>query len=202
MVISMFFIQYILPSIIAIIVAFIAFLSNWSVLSIRIKKDFEAQKRQYELDNNRHVKNLHYEEKYKIYQSLSEKSLLMLKDSVMLFPPFFEDVPDNKEEQKKFYINLLNKASESYNDFIITFFSCASFVDRDVYDFFINVKEQCRFQITNFPIVKIKPIDNDILNNYELSDECCTRGFILGNMSEKICDFLKSKIKEEEKITI
>lgn len=99
------FLQYILPSLIAAVAAIIASVISVFVSKSKIKNEIEKQQKQFFLDNAKHIRQMHNEERFKIYHSLSEKSLEMVQTALMLFPPFLDSVPKDLEERTN-YIKL------------------------------------------------------------------------------------------------
>ena len=74
------FLTYILPYLVTIVVAFMSGFITFKIAAKQAKLDLIKQKEQFVLENNTHIRKIHYEEKFKIYRALSESFLSAILD--------------------------------------------------------------------------------------------------------------------------
>lgn len=194
------FLQYILPSLIAAASALIASVVSIFVSKSKINNEIEKQQKQFFLDNAKHIRQMRNEERFKIYHSLSEKSLEMVQTALMLFPPFLDYVPKDLNEKNELYKNRYKEAMTSYNCFSKCLFSNAPFIDENLYKKLMNYREMCRLQIAFYPDLILKKSEGYDETNENLKSECWKRGTQIATIQEQIIADIRKAIQEDETI--
>lgn len=194
------FLQYILPSLIAALAAIIASVISIFVSKSKIKNEIEKQQKQFFLDNAKHIRQMHNEERFKIYHSLSEKSLEMVQTALMLFPPFLDYLPKNLEERNELYKTRYKEATTAYDSFSKCLFSNAPFIDENFYKKLINYREMCRLQIMFYPDLILQKSEGYDESYEKLMSECWNRGTQIATIQEQIIAEIRKAIQEDETI--
>ena len=115
----------------------------------------KLEKFKSELSKKGYISKVRFDLEIQIYQQLSEYTLNMVFDNGLLFPIFTYVNPD-KEEQKKTELANYEKAAESYNMANSAIMKNAPFIPSDIYDKFIEIREECRKQLAMFSILRIR----------------------------------------------
>lgn len=194
------FLQYILPSLIAGVAAIIASVISVFVSKSKIKNEIEKQQKQFFLDNAKHIRQIHNEERFKIYHSLSEKSLEMVQTALMLFPPFLDSVPKNLEERNELYKARYKEATTAYDSFSKCLFSNAPFIGENIYKKLIDYREMCRLQIVFYPDLILQKNEGYDETYEKLRSECWNRGTQIATIQEQIIAEIRKTIQEDETI--
>lgn len=193
------FLQYILPSLIALVVAVVAGIFGYLQVKTTIKKNIEAIDKEHKLSNQDHIKRLHYEERFKIYKDLNEKLLLMIIDALSLFPPGLDtSLPQNMEDRIKEYRKRYNAACTSFNEFTKSLYGNGPFIEEDVFKKLMEIREKCNLQIVFYPSLVMAPDKTFEKENAKNKSDCWLRGSQLRKDLDEITAFMRNKIKEEE----
>lgn len=191
------FLTYILPYLVTLVVAFISGFITFKVATKQAMLDLIKQKEQFILENNSHIKKIHYEEKFKIYRALSESFLSAILDNSLLFPYGIDHVPQNESDKENFYLKRYENACRSIDKAMYALYSNAPFIDIDAFDKFDDILKFCRFQIIYYPdfvIKKNSPLD-------KLTEEktaCWKRTSEIDVKRKELMDYLREKIIKEE----
>jgi hypothetical protein len=94
------FLQYVLPYLVTIFLTLLSGFITYRVTMAQSKSDMAKQREQFLLEGKNYVKNLHSEEKFKIYHSLMETTLAEIQDTSLLFPYGLDYVPRDENEKK------------------------------------------------------------------------------------------------------
>lgn len=188
----------ILPYLVTILVAVLTGIITYLIAIKQSKLDFKKETELIQLDERKFVKELHNSEKYKIYHELCEKTLLMVQDSLFLFPPFLDQIPQDKEEQKVVFKERYKRACSSYDELTKCLFSNAAFIDEDIHQKFDEIRESCRLQIVFYPdfvLVNDPRFEEDYAKPKE---ECWKRGKKIDELQSALISFLRKKIDSFE----
>ena len=193
------FLQYILPSLIAVLGVCLSSFASLLISNNTIKNQFETQKEEYELEKKTHAKKIHNEEVYKIYHLLSEKTLSMIQANLYLFPHFIDKVPIDEEEKKKMYLERYKNACSTFDDLNLYLHQIAPFICEEVYDYFNSITDECRKQIIFYPDFFLKERYGFEKDDAITKNQCWDRGSEIAKKQEEIIDFLRNKINELER---
>jgi hypothetical protein len=80
------FLQYVLPYLVTISLTLLSGLITYKVAMAQSKSDMAKQREQFLLEGKNYIKNLHSEEKFKIYHSLMETALAEIQDTSFAVP--------------------------------------------------------------------------------------------------------------------
>lgn len=191
------FLTYILPYLVTIVVAFMSGFITFKIAAKQAKLDLIKQKEQFVLENNTHIRKIHYEEKFKIYRALSESFLSAILDNSLLFPNAIDHVPPTDSDREIFYLKRYENACKSIDKAMYTLYSNAPFIEKDAFDKFDDVLKLCRLQIVFYPDFVIKK-NSPLIEMTKEKNACWIRTSEIDDKRKELMDYLREKITREE----
>jgi hypothetical protein len=192
------FLQYVLPYLVTISLTLLSGLITYKVAMAQSKSDMAKQREQFLLEGKNYIKNLHSEEKFKIYHSLMETALAEIQDTSLLFPYGLDYVPQDEREKQKLYLERYSASVKSYNDASAKLNANACFVSKDIYEKFAEIRELCRLQIVLYPDFILNPNEEIRNSSPEEKRKCWDRTKTIQEKENILIDFMRERIEKEE----
>ena len=185
----------------AIVIFVGKWLANLSAEAILKKTEFkfseELEDFKSKLEKKTYISKTRFDLEIDIYKRLTETVLKMVFDTLELFPPWIEHRRKDMDEEKNRLEQCYSVARDSYIKANVSIMQSASFIPKNTYELFTNIRDKCRAQISWFPEFRLS-VHNDE-NIRELKDEyrdCWKRSNELKQELDDLLEKLRNHIAE------
>jgi hypothetical protein len=194
-----YFLQYILPAIIALVGVLITCSFTLFINLKIIKKDIEKEFNSHKFSAVDHYRKLRIEGIFNLYHEIGENLLGLIRTSSLLFPAGLDYLPQDKEERQKEYLKRYQEACKKYDMFVDVLFKNAAFLDKEVFDYLYSCLDLCRLQIIHYPDFVMKEKTGFDRELTEIKNKCWERGREINDLLQKANDYLRDQVKKLEK---
>ena len=176
-------------------------LANLSAEAIIKKKEFEFDKKledlKSKLEKRNYISKVRFDLEIEVYRQLSESVILMVLNSLCLFPRGSVYGHSDKKLEQERKRDLHSKAVDSYNLANQSITKNTPFIPKTMYELFTEIRDECRTQIIYFEDFHL--IEDSEQYRTELKDEyraCWERTRTIDSQLTSLLEKLRNHIAE------
>ncbi len=178
---------------IAIIPAIITAFISWIISYTQINNTKKELKEKYENESKLYIRKTQFDNEFKIYKELSEKTVTMVSDIVSnIFPSGLVFEHKDLNARKQYQVKMYNMCETSFTEAHKAINKYACFIPKNWYERFIAIKQLCALQLKSFFAYEI----NCPLNSGYDTQECYQRTSKIEEEILKLIDDLRTYIND------
>ena len=185
---------------IAIVPAALTAFISWFVSYNQILNAKKELIEKYENESKLHISKRRFDTAFEIYKELCEKFVTMVSDVLNLFPAGLYYEPKDEKSRFDYYHTLYKRCNESIHLSNLAINKYACFIDKAMYNEFIELQKLCVYQTNLFFSYRIlNQTDNKITECYKRTTEIGGRvDMLMDKLREHISMFERGQFKEKE----